>query len=109
MTLTMQVYYTGKNGSALQFAKEMEDCGIADKIRATHGNLAYTYYQSLSDPETVLLVDTWLNQEALDLHHASPRMQEILKMREKYQLTVRAERYLSDQAGIPEQDKKFAD
>ena len=107
MSITMQLYYTGKNGSASLFVKEMEESGIADKTRQQAGNLAYNYYQSLSDPETILLVDTWQDQEALDVHHASTMMQDILDLREKYGLTVRAERYRSDQENIPERDQKY--
>lgn len=107
MPITMHLYYSGKNGAAKLFAQEMEERGIASKTRQQAGNLAYDYYQSLADPETILLVDTWQNQEALDIHHASPMMQEILELREKYRLSVRAERYLSDQEGIPESDQKY--
>lgn len=108
MTITMQLYYTGQNGTAALFVKEMEDLGIAQKIRQEAGNLAYDYYQSLANPETILLVDAWQDQKALDIHHASPMMQKILDLREKYGLTVRAERYLSDQESIPERDRKFS-
>lgn len=107
MPITMHLYYSGKNGAAKLFAQEMEERGITSKTRQQAGNLAYDYYQSLADPETILLVDTWQNQEALDIHHASPMMQEILELREKYRLSVRAERYLSDQEGIPESDQKY--
>ncbi len=107
MSITMQLYYTGSEGSANLFVKEMEETGIARKIRQEAGNLAYNYYQSLSDPETILLVDSWADQEALDIHHASPMMQDILDLREKYGLTVRAERYRSDQENIPERDQKY--
>ncbi|MGT2710786.1 putative quinol monooxygenase [Streptococcus oriscaviae] len=105
--ITMQLYYTGTNGSALLFVKEMEETGIAEKIRQEPGNLVYHYYHSLSDPETVLLVDAWADQEALDFHHASPMMQDILNLREKYGLVVRAERYRSDQENIPERDQQY--
>ena len=71
MTITMQLYYTGSNGSAQLFVKEMEETGIATKIRQEPGNLAYDYYQSLSDPETILLVDSWKDQEALDIPRLS--------------------------------------
>lgn len=32
--ITVNLYYTGKNGSARRFAEEMESSGAADKIRA---------------------------------------------------------------------------
>lgn len=40
MSLTVNLYYTGKNGSAQKFAKEMEESGIADKIRKEPGKFA---------------------------------------------------------------------
>lgn len=60
----------------------------------------------LEEEETVLLIDSWENQKAIDLHHASPMMYTIMKLREKYDLHMRAERYVSDD-GIPETDRKF--
>ncbi|MDQ8758583.1 putative quinol monooxygenase [Streptococcus ruminantium] len=107
MMITMHLYYTGSEGNARAFAMEMESSGIADRIRQQVGNSRYQYFSPLDDPTSILLVDSWDNQAALDSHHASDMMQEIMKLREKYGLTVRAERYLSDQEGIPESDKKY--
>ena len=44
---------------------------------------------------------------ALDNHHASPMMQKIVTLREKYNLTMRVERYITDEAGVPDKDKVF--
>ena len=57
--ITVNLYYKGKNGNARAFAREMEDSGIADAIRAEDGNLRYQYFQPLDDPETILLIDSW--------------------------------------------------
>ena len=54
-----------------------------------------------------MLIDSWENQEALDAHHASPMMETIAQLREKYDLHMRAERYASDNEGIPDSDSKF--
>ena len=107
MSITMNLYYTGKNGSARKFAEEMERSGTADLIRAEAGNKKYDYFFPMNDPETVLLIDSWKNQESLDVHHASPMMGTIAALREKYDLHMRAERYISDNAGIPDSDSKF--
>ena len=61
----------------------------------------------MDDDETVLLIDSWKNQEAIDLHHQSPMMQEIINLREKYDLHMKVERYLSDDEGIPEADRSY--
>ena len=59
MSISVNLYYHGKNGNALKFAREMEESGIADAIRSEEGNLQYQYFQPLNDPETVLLIDSW--------------------------------------------------
>lgn len=107
MSITMNLYYTGKDGSARKFAEEMERSGTADLIRVEAGNERYDYFFPMNDPETVLLIDSWKDQASLDVHHASPMMGTIAALREKYDLHMRAERYLSDSAGIPDSDSKF--
>ncbi len=84
MSLTINIYYTGKNGSAKAFAKEMISTGIVDAVRNEKGNERYEYFYPEDDPETVLLIDCWENQEALDLHHKSPMMKQISELRKKY-------------------------
>lgn len=107
MAITMNLYYTGKNGSAVRFAEEMVSSGTVEKIKNEAGNLKYEYYIQMNDPETVLLIDSWTSQEALDLHHASPMMETIAKLREKYDLHMSAQRYISDGNGVPERDSGF--
>ena len=94
--ITVHLYYTGVNGSARAFAEEMERSGIASSIRAEEGNIAYRYFQPLDDPETVLLIDSWTDQAAIDAHHASPMMAQLAVLREKYDLHMTVERYLCD-------------
>ncbi|MDO4523589.1 MAG: putative quinol monooxygenase [Eubacteriales bacterium] len=93
MRLTVNLYYRGTNGSARKFAEEMERSGIADRIRWEEGNLRYEYFTSMNDPETILLIDSWRDQEALDAHHASPMMAELAALREKHDLHMTVERY----------------
>ena len=107
MAITMNLYYTGKNGSARKFAEEMVASGTVAAIRAEAGSLRYEYFFPMEDPETVLLIDSWRDQAAIDAHHASPMMATLAALREKYDLRMRAERYLSDEAGVPASDQKF--
>ena len=102
--ITVNLYYTGTGGAAARFAAEMETSGIADAIRAEEGNLRYQYFQPLGDPETILLIDSWANQAAIDAHHASPMMKQLAALREKYDLHMRAERYVSEAFG---EDEKY--
>lgn len=93
MSLTVNLYYTGKNGSARRFAEEMVSSGIVAAVRAETGNERYEYFFPMDDPETVLLIDRWRDQAALDAHHKSPMMEQIAALREKYGLRLRAERF----------------
>ena len=106
MSITVNIYYTGKNGSARRFAEEMISSGTVEAIRNEKGNIRYDYFCPIDDAETVLFIDSWEDQEALDVHHGTPMMETILKLREKYDLHMKVERYVSDD-GIPETDKKF--
>ena len=107
MAITVNIYYTGSNGNARKFAEEMVSSGIVNDIRNEEGNDKYEYFFSMKDPETVLLIDSWKDQKSIDMHHASPMMAQIIKLREKYDLHMKVERYISDEAGIPLADKKF--
>lgn len=107
MSISVNLYYTGKNGSARRFAEEMEQNGTAALIRGEEGCLKYEYFQPLNDPETVLLIDVWEDQQSIDRHHASEMMKTVAALREKYDLRMRAERFIADEDGIPDKDKKF--
>lgn len=105
--ITVNLYYTGTDGSARTFAEEMVQSGTVAAIRAEDGNVRYEYFFPMEDPETVLLIDQWRDQAAIDAHHASPMMAQIAALREKYDLHMRVERFVSDDSGLPEKDMKF--
>ena len=105
MAITVNLRYTGKNGSARKFAEEMTAGGTVAAIRAEAGNLRYEYYQPLDDPETILLIDSWEDQSAIDAHHATPMMATIAALREKYDLHMTVERFVS--AETPESEDRF--
>jgi len=106
MSITVNIYYMGLNGSARKFAEEMISSGTVEAIRKESGNIRYDYFYPVDDAETVLLIDSWENQEAIDIHHESPMMDIIFRLREKYNLHMKVERYISNDE-IPETDKKF--
>lgn len=91
MSITVNLYYYGKNGNARLFAEEMERSKTADLIRNENGCLRYEYFFPMNDNECVLLIDSWKDQKAIDLHHSS---------------NMKIERYISDD-DIPEKDKSF--
>lgn len=107
MAITVNIYYSGINGNARKFAEEMVSSGVVKDIRAENGNLRYEYFYPMEDEETVLLIDSWNDQRAIDMHHASPMMAKIMELREKYDLHMKVERYVSDETGVPKADQAF--
>lgn len=93
MGLVINIYYTGKNGSAKKFAEEMIKSGLVDRIRQEEGNEKYEYFFPYDDEETVLLIDKWKDEEALNRHHKSEMMKEIAELREKYELHMKVEQF----------------
>lgn len=105
MSFTINIYYKGQNGSARKFANEMISSGIVEEIRSKEGNLKYEYFEPLEDKETILLIDSWKNQESLDKHHKSETMNKIMELRNKYDLHMKVEKYVLDESN--KQDEKY--
>ena len=91
MSFSMNLYYTGHDGSAKAFVKEMCETGTVNEIRKLPGCLRYDY--------------TWESQQALDDYHASDLMKKVAFLREKYDLHMKAERYVSDD--MNDRDRAF--
>lgn len=105
LSITVNIYYSGKNDAARQFAKEMVSSGTVAAIRNEEGNLQYEYFYPVEDNQTVLLIDSWVNQDAIDMHHRTPMMQKIMELREKYDLHMKVLRFVSDD--VPQTDTSF--
>lgn len=101
--LTINIYYKGVK--AIDFMKEMESSGIADAIRAKKGCVRYDYFLPVKEENTVLLIDSWNDQKALDEHHKSDLMPKIAELREKYDVHMTVERFVG--AEDSETDKEY--
>lgn len=93
--ITINIRYYGENGASKRFVEEMISSGIVDEIRNEEGNIRYEYFIPLESSDYVLLIDSWQDQQALDKHHAMPVMQKIMELREKYDLHMKVEKYIS--------------
>ncbi len=113
--IIVMIRYTGKKGAAKAFASEMTQSGVVDRIRAEEGNVKYEYFMPIEDQlngpdseeETVMLMDCWKDQAALDIHHASPMMGEITALREKYDLHMSVERIVGEYEDLSAHDSGF--
>ncbi len=105
MSITVNLKYLGKKGASRAFAEEMVQSGTVAAIRAEDGNEIYDYYISFDDPDVLLLIDQWHDQAAIDAHHASPMMETIAELRDKYDLHMEAQRFAPLDGG--QQDERF--
>ena len=96
MSITVHLYYTGRDGSARAFAREMMESGLVEAVRKEDGNEMYAYFLPVEDEETVLLIDRWRDQAALDAHHKSDIMKRIAALRDRHHLRLRVERYIDE-------------
>ena len=104
--LSINIRYTGPKGAAKKYVKEMEQSGIAARIRAVEGCIRYDYFFPADDPDGLLLIDEWADQAALDRYHASPMMKEAAALREKYKLGGRQIRMFNPLVLNPQNDNK---
>lgn len=105
MSITINIYYSGENDAAHKFVEEMISSGTVSAIRNEVGNLKYEYFYPVDDENTVLLIDSWENQESIDAHHETEMMKNIYKLRDKYKLHMKVERFVSED--IPNKDTQF--
>ena len=104
--LSINIRYTGPKGAAKKYVKEMEQSGIAARIRAVEGCIRYDYFFPADDPDGLLLIDEWADQAALDRYHASSMMKEAAALREKYKLGGRQIRMFNPLVRNPQNDNK---
>lgn len=107
MVITINIYYTGTEDNLRLFINEMINNGIVDRIRKQPGNLKYEYFIPFEEEGKILLMDQWSSQQALDAHHQSPMMQEIIELRNKYELEMEVERFANDNISITSNDRKY--
>ena len=103
--ITVNIRYTGTGGAAKAFVEEMTASGTVAAIREEAGNVRYEYFLSFDNPESVLLIDVWTDQAAIDVHHASPMMATIAALREKYDLHMTVDRFENIEEN--EEDRRF--
>ena len=101
--LTVIIKYMGKDNNPKKFMEEMINSGIVAAIRKEKGNIRYEYFLPL-DGNYVILIDSWENQEALDIHHHLPLIKTISDLRIKYDLHMEVDKYISIE---DDKDKKY--
>ncbi|MBR6044355.1 MAG: antibiotic biosynthesis monooxygenase [Ruminococcus sp.] len=80
----LEVHYITKAGMREQFYERICSDGIADASRAEAGNEKYDYYFSAGDPNELLLLEVWKDEEAVRLHGQTPHFARLGELKKEY-------------------------
>ena len=67
------------SGKGAELAKALEEQCV--KVRQEPGCLQFEAFQSSRDPDSVCLLQLWVDQAAFDVHRALPIASEVVKLR----------------------------
>ena len=84
MEVKLLVTYTAKPGCREAFVRKIVTDGILTAIRAEEGCLAYDYYFSAQEENTVLLMERWESEAHLRIHLTQPHMADLRKIKEEF-------------------------
>lgn len=82
--LTLYVKYFCKSGMRQTFVEELEESGVAAKVRAEEGCLCYKYYYPADEPDTVFLLEQWTSPRHQEIHMTQAHMAQLKEIKEKY-------------------------
>ena len=87
-TYSLTVIYLAKDGCGRKFVKELEESGVANKVRREDGCLRYDYYFKSWDEDTILLFEEWESKEHQQVHITQPHIADLKAIKEKYILNT---------------------
>jgi quinol monooxygenase YgiN/quercetin dioxygenase-like cupin family protein len=70
--LTAVTFIQGREGKGDDVKREL--LSLSAPTRSEEGNLTYDLYQSLDRPDRFMRLEVWRNDEALELHKATPHL-----------------------------------
>lgn len=82
--LVLNVYYKVKPGKREEFYEAVAQSGVAEACRQEAGNIKYDYFRAADDPDLLLLIEHWKDQEAFDFHIQQPHFKELGSIKEEY-------------------------
>lgn len=91
--IVLNVTYKCKEGMREKFLEAIKAEGLDAACRAEAGNIKYDYYFSDADPDELLLLEKWQDEEAVKSHNAEPHFKRLGEVKEAYVNETVLERY----------------
>ena len=89
----LNVTYKCKPGMREKFLEAIKAEGLDAACRAEAGNIKYDYYFSDADPDELLLLEKWQDEEAVKSHNAEMHFKRLGEVKEAYVNETVLERY----------------
>lgn len=88
--ILLHVTYSG--AQAKNFAEAMQQ-GLRSEVLSEDGCLQYDYFLPIGREDSVLLIEHWRDQRALDAHAAGEPMAKLKALKASYSLETSIERF----------------
>ena len=89
--ILVTVTYHCAPGEREGFVNDLKKERIGEISRAENGNIDYSYFCSVDDPDAVFLLEKWENQDVLDAHCAAEHFKKIPAIKEAHGVTMERE------------------
>ena len=91
--LVFNVIFKCRPGMRETFLEKVKAAGIDAASRAEAGNLAYDYYLSLANPDDLLLIEKYTDNDAVMSHVRQPHTAKLVELQKDCVLDVAMERF----------------
>ncbi len=91
--LTFNVTFKCRPEMRAEFLEMILAEGIDVSARAEAGNLAYDFYTSVGNADDLLLIEKYVDQDAVMAHVKQPYIARLTELREKYVADVIMEKF----------------
>ena len=91
-----RVYYTALPGKREAFVKRLFDEGLPQASRAEEGNISYEYGFDPENPDGVLLMERWKDNDAVLKHQTMPHFKRTGEVKAEYIAKTEIQKYLAE-------------
>ncbi len=82
--ILLHVTYKVKKGNREKFIQKVKERGIITSSRQEPGNLFYEYYYPIECEESVLLVESWINAKAQEIHGKTDHYKLLTELKKEF-------------------------
>lgn len=91
--LVLNVIYKCKPGKREDFLKTIKAEGIDQASRDEEGNFRYDYFLSADDPDEILLLECWKDEDAQKYHSTLPHFKRLGEFKSDYVESTEISKY----------------